>query len=446
MSISLKEKLAELIFEYDKLRFHICPKIEDMYLLSFGFLECEAYNLDIELEMIKRYIELFNQGEDLSKIDEMLDNEFEESVGMLEKYMGELDLAIERKDTHFELSEDDLDSLNSLYLDLIYKLHPSFNPVQSIYEKDLFEEIVEAFETYDLTSMRSLAILIPEGKTIFEDDDVFIKSEEYTKLRSLLLAKKNIILQGAPGVGKTYSAKRLAYSIIGEEDRTKVEFIQFHQNYSYEDFVMGYKPKEDGGFELRRGVFYNFCRKAQSDSDKKYFFIIDEINRGNMSKIFGELLMLIENDYRGEKHKIRLAYNDEYFSVPENLYIIGMMNTADRSLAMIDYALRRRFSFFDMTPGFDSVGFKKYQENLDCEVFNKVIDAVKALNIEIAKDDSLGKGFCIGHSYFCNRESIDDMWLENVIEYDIAPMLREYWFDNDKKFKEETDKLLSLIK
>ena len=176
MSISLKEKLAELIFEYDKLRFHICPKIEDMYLLSFGFLECEAYNLDIELEMIKRYIELFNQGEDLSKIDEMLDNEFEESVGMLEKYMGELDLAIERKDTHFELSEDDLDSLNSLYLDLIYKLHPSFNPVQSIYEKDLFEEIVEAFETYDLTSMRSLAILIPEGKTIFEDDDVFIKS------------------------------------------------------------------------------------------------------------------------------------------------------------------------------------------------------------------------------------------------------------------------------
>ena len=277
-------------------------------------------------------------------------------------------------------------------------------------------------------------------------DDVFIKSEEYTKLRSLLLAKKNIILQGAPGVGKTYSAKRLAYSIIGEEDRTKVEFIQFHQNYSYEDFVMGYKPKEDGGFELRRGVFYNFCRKAQSDPDKKYFFIIDEINRGNMSKIFGELLMLIENDYRGEKHKIRLAYNDEYFSVPENLYIIGMMNTADRSLAMIDYALRRRFSFFDMTPGFDSVGFKKYQENLDCEVFNKVIDAVKALNIEIAKDDSLGKGFCIGHSYFCNRESIDNMWLENVIEYDIAPMLREYWFDNDKKFKEETDKLLSLIK
>lgn len=283
------------------------------------------------------------------------------------------------------------------------------------------------------------------SETIFLDN-VFIKSDEYNKLRNLLLAKKNVILQGAPGVGKTYSARRLAYSIIGEEDRTKIEFIQFHQNYSYEDFVMGYKPKEDGGFELRRGVFYNFCRKAQSDPDKKYFFIIDEINRGNMSKIFGELLMLIEKDYRGEKHQIRLAYNDEYFFVPENLYIIGMMNTADRSLAMIDYALRRRFSFFDMVPGFDSDGFKKYQENLDCDAFNRVIDAIKALNVEIAKDDSLGKGFCIGHSYFCNQESIDDMWLGNVIEYDIAPMLREYWFDNDKKFKEETDKLLSLIK
>lgn len=277
-------------------------------------------------------------------------------------------------------------------------------------------------------------------------NDVFIKSEEYVKLRSLLLTKKNIILQGAPGVGKTYSAKRLAYSIIGEKDESKFEFVQFHQNYSYEDFIMGYKPKEDGGFELKRGVFYNFCKKAQNDLGNDYFFIIDEINRGNMSKILGELLMLIENDYRGEKHQIRLAYNDEYFSVPENLYIIGMMNTADRSLAMIDYALRRRFSFFDMIPGFDSTCFKKYQENLNSEIFNKVIDAIKALNVEIAKDDSLGEGFCIGHSYFCNQESIDNIWLENVIEYDIAPMLREYWFDNDKKFKEEMEKLLSLIK
>lgn len=283
----------------------------------------------------------------------------------------------------------------------------------------------------------------PEKKFL---DDVFMQSEEYNRLKKLLLAKKNIILQGAPGVGKTYSAKRLAYSIMGEEDNSKIEFVQFHQNYSYEDFIMGYKPKEDGGFELKRGVFYNFCKKAQSDPDKAYFFIIDEINRGNMSKIFGELLMLIENNYRGEKHEIRLAYNDEHFFVPENLYIIGMMNTADRSLAMIDYALRRRFSFFDMVPGFDTAGFKKYQEGLDWETFNNVINAVKALNTEIVKDDSLGQGFCIGHSYFCNTKTADNIWLENVIKYDIAPMLREYWFDNGWKFKGEIQKLLDLIK
>lgn len=277
-------------------------------------------------------------------------------------------------------------------------------------------------------------------------DEVFMDSAEYTRLKSLLLGKKNIILQGAPGVGKTYSAKRLAYSIIGEKNESRIEFIQFHQNYSYEDFIMGYKPKEDGGFELKRGVFYNFCKKAQSDPNKDYFFIIDEINRGNMSKIFGELLMLIENGYRGEMHEIRLAYNDEHFFVPENLYIIGMMNTADRSLAMIDYALRRRFSFFDIVPGFDTEGFNKYKENLNSETFNQVIDAIKALNAEIAEDDSLGQGFCIGHSYFCNQDSFDKMWLENVIKYDIEPMLREYWFDNAEKFKKETYKLLSLIK
>lgn len=174
-------------------------------------------------------------------------------------------------------------------------------------------------------------------------NEVYMSEEDYTKLRLLLQNKKNIILQGAPGVGKTFSAKRLAYSMMGDIDESRIEFIQFHQNYSYEDFMMGYRPNEDGGFELKKGVFYNFCKRAQSNPDKDYYFIIDEINRGNLSKIFGELLMLIEKDYRDTE--IKLAYNGEMFCVPSNLYIIGMMNTADRSLAMIDYALRRRFSF-----------------------------------------------------------------------------------------------------
>ena len=277
-------------------------------------------------------------------------------------------------------------------------------------------------------------------------NEVYMSEADYTKLRFLLQNKKNIILQGAPGVGKTFSAKRLAYSMMGEKDESRIEFIQFHQNYSYEDFMMGYRPNEDGGFELKKGIFYNFCKRAQSIPDKDYFFIIDEINRGNLSKIFGELLMLIEKGYRDTE--IKLAYNEEMFSVPSNLYIIGMMNTADRSLAMIDYALRRRFSFYDMTPGFDTDGFKKYQEAIGNEKFDKVINAIVSLNQDIINDDSLGPGFCIGHSYFCTSHpnDINDLWLENIIEYDIKPMLREYWFDNDSKYQTAIDKLFASLK
>ncbi len=266
-------------------------------------------------------------------------------------------------------------------------------------------------------------------------DEVYITKEKYNRLVSVLLKKKNIILQGAPGVGKTFAAKRLAYSIMGEKDDSRIGFVQFHQNYSYEDFIMGYKPQGDS-FVLKEGIFYRFCKEAANNPDKDYFFIIDEINRGNMSKIFGELLMLIEKQYRGTE--ITLAYNGQSFSVPDRLHIIGMMNTADRSLAMIDYALRRRFSFFDMEPGFDSEGFKKYQKNLNNETFNSLIDEIVELNGEIAKDKSLGKGFCIGHSYFCGaKESTtkEDMkaWLNDVVDFDILPMLSEYWFDDFDK-------------
>ncbi len=279
-----------------------------------------------------------------------------------------------------------------------------------------------------------------------EDDflnEVYLPKESYRRMKALLLSKKNIILQGAPGVGKTYSAKRLAYSIMGEKDPSRVEFIQFHQSYAYEDFIMGYKPNEEGGFYLKKGVFYNFCKKVKADPDRPYFFIIDEINRGNMSKIFGELLMLIENDYRGET--VKLAYSDEPFDVPSNLYIIGMMNTADRSLAMIDYALRRRFSFFDMRPGFDSGGFIKYQKDQNSPLFDQVIEAIKSLNQIIADDDSLGDGFCIGHSYFCNQEHITEEWLKNTIEFDVLPMLREYWFDNNDLYEQQVGKLMGLF-
>ena len=263
-------------------------------------------------------------------------------------------------------------------------------------------------------------------------NDVFLNEQRYDVLVSLLRHKKNIILQGAPGVGKTYAAKRLAYSMMGQADSSRVEFVQFHQNYSYEDFMLGYRP-DGSGFKLTEGVFYRFCQRASNDPGREYFFLIDEINRGNLSKIFGELMMLIESDHRGEK--ITLAYNGMPFYVPENLYIIGMMNTADRSLAMIDYALRRRFSFFEIEPAFTSDGFQKYQSALDNETFNALVEQIKALNREITTDASLGPGFRVGHSYFCLADpaACTTDWMRSVVEFDLLPTLAEYWFDAPDK-------------
>ena len=276
-------------------------------------------------------------------------------------------------------------------------------------------------------------------------DDVYMPEEDYTRLVGLLRNKKNIILQGAPGVGKTYAANRLAYSMMGVKDVERVMMVQFHQSYSYEDFIMGFRPSATG-FELKKGAFYNFCKKAEVDSDNEYFFIIDEINRGNLSKIFGELFMLIENDKRG--NALQLLYSDEKFAVPKNVYIIGMMNTADRSLAMLDYALRRRFAFFDIKPGFETPGFSEYRKALDNEKFNKLISCVESLNREISDDESLGEGFCIGHSYFCNLQpdTIDDSWLYGVVEYELIPLLKEYWFDEPMKVKDWSENLRSTIK
>ena len=280
--------------------------------------------------------------------------------------------------------------------------------------------------------------------------EVFITESEYDKLRSIVLRKKNIILQGAPGVGKTFSAKRLAYSIIGEKNENRICMVQFHQNYSYEDFIMGYRPNDSGGFELQSGVFFNFCERCKENPDKPYFFIIDEINRGNLSKIFGELLMLIETDKRGEKHKLNLVYGGTAFYAPENLHIIGMMNTADRSLAMIDYALRRRFCFYTMQPAFENAnqnGFGEYTQKIECELYHTVIAKIKELNNAIRKDTTLGKGFEIGHSYFAPEDIsvIDDKWVRNVVEYEIIPLIEEYWFDNDTMLNEWTKTLYQTL-
>lgn len=312
------------------------------------------------------------------------------------------------------------------YTDYVEKLN-------SLFEDETEEDAEDVEKTYP-----------PYTKEDFLSE-VFMPEEEYDKLCGILRIKKNIILQGAPGVGKTFTAKRIAFSMMGVKDVERVMMVQFHQSYSYEDFIMGFRPSTDG-FELKRGAFYNFCKKAEIDGDNDYFFIIDEINRGNLSKIFGELLMLIENDKRGVS--LQLLYSDEKFSVPKNIYIIGMMNTADRSLAMLDYALRRRFAFFEIKPGFTTDGFREYRMSLENEKFDKLIACVENLNNVISNDESLGDGFCIGHSYFCNLlpDTIDDQVLSGIVEYELIPLLKEYWFDEPTKVKDCSSNLRSAIK
>lgn len=325
----------------------------------------------------------------------------------------------------------------------IIRSHPDYDEVNKACNNRFLSTALKWYEKYlnELAQQENPAEVVPiepydKNKFLSE---VFMTPEKYDELVNLLAYKKNIILQGAPGVGKTFLAKRLAYSILGKKDASCIEMVQFHQSYSYEDFMMGYRPVDDG-FELKCGAFYNFCKKAEADTDpnSKYFFIIDEINRGNLSKIFGELMMLIEGDKRNEK--VKLVYKDELFGVPANVYIIGMMNTADRSLALMDYALRRRFSFFEVEPAFDKPSFKQHLSKyiLTASVVSKVLNRFTELNSKIADEESsgLGKGFCIGHSYFCVKPvagQSDEAWYNAIIKYEIVPLLEEYWWDDKRK-------------
>ena len=269
---------------------------------------------------------------------------------------------------------------------------------------------------------------------------LFLTPNEFSEILHSFKNKKNIILQGPPGTGKSFVAKRLAYALLASRDDSRIESIQFHQSYSYEDFMQGYRPKEDGdGFNLKDGVFYRFCKKASQDLSRNYVFIIDEINRGNLSKIFGEVMLLIENDKRGPEWGVSLTYSNEQspkFHIPPNLYILGMMNTADRSLAMVDYALRRRFAFKDIEPGIFSTQFSEYLQGMDVEasVVSKIQSKIGELNKKIETSNDLGAGFRIGHSFFVPNGKILDSkaWYRSVIENEIAPLLREYWFDKKK--------------
>ncbi|MEO1018721.1 MAG: DUF3578 domain-containing protein [Pseudomonadota bacterium] len=272
-------------------------------------------------------------------------------------------------------------------------------------------------------------------------DGLFVDEEKVEAIVGLLHHKKNVILQGPPGVGKTFISKRLAYALMGKKANDQLGMVQFHQSYAYEDFIQGYRPTGTG-FKLKNGVFYEFCERAKENPVATYVFIIDEINRGNLSKVFGELMMLLEADKRGPGWAIPLTYSEDSqakFYIPENVYLIGLMNTADRSLAMVDYALRRRFAFADLVPGFDTDEFRQFL--LDAggtnEFVNELINRMEDVNAKITADTTnLGPGYCIGHSFFCDvpeGSSPDWSWYLQIVRAEIAPLLREYYFDDEKQ-------------
>lgn len=323
--------------------------------------------------------------------------------------------------------------------------------------KEKFDAVVEGATT--TTQPAASPPLQPERQQAKEGEpapytpadavsELFIEPEGFQRILDTLRRKKNIVLQGPPGVGKTFFSKRVAYALMEEADERRLLMVQFHQSYSYEDFIEGYRPAEGGRFELRSGRFLEFAERARTDPQRDYLLIIDEINRGNLSKVFGELLMLIEADKRGPGSDVTLAYSGKQFYVPERLYIIGMMNTADRSIAVVDYALRRRFAFITLNPAFETPRFREQLERAGAapELIDRIIADFVELNADIAGDTAnLGPGFCIGHSYFCVSPSNGPVgfdWYRQVIETEVAPTLEGYWFDDAAKAKKWCDRLL----
>jgi len=264
--------------------------------------------------------------------------------------------------------------------------------------------------------------------------------------------KKNLILQGPPGTGKTWLAKRLASALMGQRDDRRVRALQFHPNLSYEDFVRGWRPTGDGRLDLVDGPFLETVNAAAKEPAAEFVVVIEEINRGNPAQIFGEMLTLLDVDKRTPTEALELSYrrgDTERVFIPDNVYLIGTMNIADRSLALVDFALRRRFAFIDLEPTFGEAwrNWVTNQHNMDGSVIVEIEQRMLALNSEIKADSSLGPQFRLGQSYVTPplgaRITDTREWFRQVVNTEIGPLLDEYWFDSLDRAQQARQRLLA---
>ena len=294
---------------------------------------------------------------------------------------------------------------------------------------------------------------VPQRYTIDDivEEGCFLEQDKLKTILARLRAKKNLILQGPPGTGKTWLARKLAFALIGEKDDRRVRRLQFHPSLSYEDFIRGFRPSGDGKLTLVDGPFLEVVKAAEADSGNDYVMVVEEINRGNPAQIFGETLTLMEADKRSEEYALALAYpksEEERVHLPPNLYIIGTMNVADRSIAMVDLALRRRFAFIDLEPTFGEVwrDWVNVQCGIPLDFLREVERKMTRLNEQIAADRNLGPQFRVGHSVVTPSGKVNEApaeWFRQVVETEIGPLLDEYWFDDMEKATSSKNELLT---
>ena len=311
-------------------------------------------------------------------------------------------------------------------------------------EQETEGEVREAFQV--------AAPIVPYSVEDILKDGCFLERAEIDRLLDRLRTKKNLILQGPPGTGKTWLAKRLAFALMGQKDDSKVRAVQFHPNLSYEDFVRGWRPTGEGKLSLADGVFMEAIKAASKDPSSKFVVVIEEINRGNPAQIFGELLTLLEAGKRTPNEALELCYPDadgkrRPVHIPENLYVVGTMNIADRSLALVDLALRRRFAFVGLEPRLGQVWREWVVKEcaVDPGLVADIERRIAELNDQIAADARLGKQFRIGHSYVTPAHRLEagdtKKWFQQVVETEIGPLLDEYWFDAP----DEAQKAIALL-